>query len=71
MLLFFLVNLGYSKVSIKMTLSVLKIYTPVLLRQDQLAADMYSFFSKEGEYARYFVTVSEGCVTLSKAKSEC
>lgn len=26
--------------------------------QDQLAADMYSFSSKEGDYARYFVTVS-------------
>lgn len=26
--------------------------------QDQLAADMYNFFSKEGDYARYFVTVS-------------
>lgn len=26
--------------------------------QDQLAADMYSFFSKEGDYARFFVTVS-------------
>lgn len=26
--------------------------------KDQLAADMYSFVSKEGEYARCFVTVS-------------
>lgn len=25
--------------------------------QDQLSADMYSFASKEGEYARYYVTV--------------
>lgn len=27
-------------------------------QKDQLAADMYSFVSKEGEYARCFVTVS-------------
>lgn len=26
--------------------------------KDQLAADMYSFVSKEGEYARFFVMVS-------------
>lgn len=53
-------------------LSVLKIYTHALLLQDQLAADMYSFFSKEGEYARYFVTVSAVCVALSKVKNcEC
>ncbi|XP_044193743.1 rho GTPase-activating protein 17a isoform X4 [Thunnus albacares] len=31
----------------------------VELCKDQLAADMYSFFSKEGEYARYFVTLLE------------
>lgn len=30
----------------------------VLFPKDQLAADMYSFVSKEGEYARCFVTVS-------------
>lgn len=30
----------------------------ISVRQDQLAADMYSFFSKEGDYAHYFVTVS-------------
>uniref|UniRef100_A0AAQ4R091 Rho GTPase-activating protein 17 n=1 Tax=Gasterosteus aculeatus aculeatus TaxID=481459 RepID=A0AAQ4R091_GASAC len=30
----------------------------VELCKDQLAADMYSFFSREGDYARYFVTVS-------------
>ncbi|KAL7373002.1 hypothetical protein ABVT39_025565 [Epinephelus coioides] len=29
------------------------------LCKDQLAADMYSFFSKEGDYARYFVTLLE------------
>lgn len=29
-----------------------------VIPQDQLAADMYSFSSKEGDYARYFVTVS-------------
>ncbi|XP_039990936.1 rho GTPase-activating protein 17a isoform X3 [Xiphias gladius] len=29
----------------------------VELCKDQLAADMYSFFSKEGDYARYFVTL--------------
>ncbi|XP_062388129.1 rho GTPase-activating protein 17b isoform X3 [Sardina pilchardus] len=27
--------------------------------KDQLAADMYSFFSKEGDYARYYVTLLE------------
>lgn len=26
--------------------------------QDQLSADMYSFASKEGDYARYYVMVS-------------
>lgn len=31
----------------------------VELCKDQLAADMYSFFSKEGDYARYFVTLLE------------
>ncbi|XP_053196734.1 rho GTPase-activating protein 17a isoform X2 [Scomber japonicus] len=31
----------------------------VELCKDQLSADMYSFFSKEGEYARYFVTLLE------------
>ena len=42
---------------------------PVFPLQDQLAADMYSFFSKEGDYARYFVTVSmsvcQQCVCMS------
>ncbi|XP_028285805.1 rho GTPase-activating protein 17a isoform X5 [Parambassis ranga] len=31
----------------------------VELCKDQLAADMYSFFSKEGDYARYFITLLE------------
>uniref|UniRef100_A0A665TS94 Rho GTPase-activating protein 17 n=1 Tax=Echeneis naucrates TaxID=173247 RepID=A0A665TS94_ECHNA len=31
----------------------------VELCKDQLAADMYSFFSKEGDYARFFVTLLE------------
>ncbi|XP_031604760.1 rho GTPase-activating protein 17a isoform X6 [Oreochromis aureus] len=31
----------------------------VELCKDQLAADMYSFFSKEGDYAHYFVTLLE------------
>ncbi|XP_034563607.1 rho GTPase-activating protein 17a isoform X4 [Notolabrus celidotus] len=31
----------------------------VELCKDQLAADMYSFFSKEGDYALYFVTLLE------------
>ncbi|XP_053716519.1 rho GTPase-activating protein 17a isoform X2 [Synchiropus splendidus] len=31
----------------------------VELCKDQLAADMYSFFSKEGDYAYYFVTLLE------------
>ncbi|XP_053269644.1 rho GTPase-activating protein 17a isoform X2 [Pleuronectes platessa] len=31
----------------------------VELCKDQLAADMYSFFSKEGDYARYFVMLLE------------
>ncbi|XP_068162393.1 rho GTPase-activating protein 17a isoform X3 [Antennarius striatus] len=31
----------------------------VELCKDQLAADMYNFFSKEGDYARYFVTLLE------------
>uniref|UniRef100_A0A3B4A219 BAR domain-containing protein n=1 Tax=Periophthalmus magnuspinnatus TaxID=409849 RepID=A0A3B4A219_9GOBI len=31
----------------------------VELCKDQLAADMYSFSSKEGDYARYFVTLLE------------
>ncbi|KAK5622966.1 Rho GTPase-activating protein 17 [Crenichthys baileyi] len=31
----------------------------VELCKDQLAADMYSFFSKEGNYAHYFVTLLE------------
>ncbi|XP_037320544.2 rho GTPase-activating protein 17a isoform X2 [Pungitius pungitius] len=31
----------------------------VELCKDQLAADMYSFFSREGDYARYFVTLLE------------
>lgn len=30
--------------------------------QDQLAADMYNFFSKEGEYACYYVMVSSPSV---------
>ncbi|XP_066546415.1 rho GTPase-activating protein 17 isoform X2 [Amia ocellicauda] len=29
------------------------------LCKDQLAADMYNFYSKEGDYARYFVTLLE------------
>jgi hypothetical protein len=29
-----------------------------LLYQDQLAADMYNFMAKEGEYGKFFVTVS-------------
>uniref|UniRef100_A0A672I322 Rho GTPase-activating protein 17 n=1 Tax=Salarias fasciatus TaxID=181472 RepID=A0A672I322_SALFA len=29
------------------------------LCKDQLAADMYSFFSKEGDYAHYFITLLE------------
>lgn len=40
---------------------------PVSSCQDQLAADMYNFFSKEGDYARYFVTVS----TLCREKQTC
>lgn len=31
---------------------------PVSHPQDQLSADLYSFSSKEGDYARYYVTVS-------------
>ncbi|KAM9715825.1 rho GTPase-activating protein 17a isoform 1-T4 [Menidia menidia] len=31
----------------------------VELCKDQLAADMYSFFSKEGDYAHYFITLLE------------
>ncbi|XP_029311817.1 rho GTPase-activating protein 17-like isoform X4 [Cottoperca gobio] len=31
----------------------------VELCKDQLAADMYSFFAKEGDYARFFVTLLE------------
>lgn len=31
-------------------------FDPVL--QDQLSADLYSFTSKEGDYARYYVMVS-------------
>ncbi|KAF3853339.1 hypothetical protein F7725_014027 [Dissostichus mawsoni] len=34
-------------------------YDSARARFDQLAADMYSFFSKEGDYARYFVTLLE------------
>lgn len=36
--------------------------------QDQLSADMYNFFSKEGDYARYYVmvrTFSTFCVCVS------
>lgn len=36
-------------------------YCHISVQQDQLAADMYSFFSKEGDYAHYFVTVSAAC----------
>lgn len=43
------------------------IQPPVSSCQDQLAADMYNFFSKEGDYARYFVTVS----TLCREKQTC
>lgn len=31
---------------------------PFLFLKDQLAADMYNFVSKEGEYAKFFVMVS-------------
>lgn len=34
--------------------------TPLSPPQDQLAADMYSFMAKEGEYGNFFVTVSAG-----------
>ena len=37
---------------------------PVSVTQDQFAADMYSFFSKEGDYACYFVTVSTVCQSV-------
>ena len=32
--------------------------SPLPPAQDQLAADMYNFMAKEGEYGRFFVTVS-------------
>lgn len=41
--------------------SVLSLLLRVLPPQDQLAADMYSFFAKEGDYACYFLTVSAVC----------
>uniref|UniRef100_A0A3B3UCN2 Rho GTPase activating protein 17a n=1 Tax=Poecilia latipinna TaxID=48699 RepID=A0A3B3UCN2_9TELE len=41
----------------------------VELCKDQLAADMYSFFSKEGDYAHYFITVSPGLQKRKEAIS--
>lgn len=32
--------------------------SPLPFTQDQLAADMYNFMAKEGEYGKFFITVS-------------
>uniref|UniRef100_A0AAQ4QTA4 Rho GTPase-activating protein 17 n=1 Tax=Gasterosteus aculeatus aculeatus TaxID=481459 RepID=A0AAQ4QTA4_GASAC len=40
----------------------------VELCKDQLAADMYSFFSREGDYARYFVTVTCGLHRMNRVQ---
>lgn len=41
-----------------------------LTLQDQLSADMYSFASKEADYARYYVMVSTFTLSDSKTKTE-
>uniref|UniRef100_A0A3B5L2S2 Rho GTPase-activating protein 17 n=1 Tax=Xiphophorus couchianus TaxID=32473 RepID=A0A3B5L2S2_9TELE len=42
----------------------------VELCKDQLAADMYTFFSKEGDYAHYFITVSSRLQSRQQERKE-
>ncbi|EHH31525.1 hypothetical protein EGK_12614, partial [Macaca mulatta] len=43
---------------LKFSVRVVGVTSPLPFTQDQLAADMYNFMAKEGEYGKFFVTIS-------------